>query len=150
MAHFDLIPAARDSGVEIFFHFYRGSAPHDVSRLLVRPQPPTLALLLKSSPSVALCLTCRLGFVCFQQLPCCTTPVDIITSFTLHTWWKRDMNGRYYEEPGWSNLPSNAQQMLTPASLVLRSRCTQIPNLRDLPHLSPGSSSRKLAHPRPR
>ena len=33
---------------------------------------------------------------------------------------KRDMNGRYYEEIGWSNLTSNAQQALTPASLALR------------------------------
>lgn len=33
---------------------------------------------------------------------------------------KRDMNGRYYEEIGWSDLTSNAQQALTPASLALR------------------------------
>jgi hypothetical protein len=33
---------------------------------------------------------------------------------------KRDMNGRYYEEIGWSELTSNAQQALTPASLALR------------------------------
>ncbi|MEA3007038.1 MAG: hypothetical protein QOI94_2307, partial [Acidobacteriaceae bacterium] len=29
---------------------------------------------------------------------------------------KRDMNGRYYEEIGWSDLTSNAQQALTAAS----------------------------------
>jgi hypothetical protein len=33
---------------------------------------------------------------------------------------KRDGNGRYYEEIGWSDLTSNAQQALTPASLALR------------------------------
>ena len=33
---------------------------------------------------------------------------------------KRDPNGRYYEEIGWSDLTSNAQQALTPASLALR------------------------------
>ena len=33
---------------------------------------------------------------------------------------KRDANGRYYEEIGWSDLTSNAQQTLTPASLALR------------------------------
>lgn len=33
---------------------------------------------------------------------------------------KRDANDRYYEEIGWSNLTSNAQQTLTPASLALR------------------------------
>jgi hypothetical protein len=33
---------------------------------------------------------------------------------------KRDTNGRYYEEIGWSDLTSNAQQALTPASLALR------------------------------
>jgi hypothetical protein len=33
---------------------------------------------------------------------------------------KRDRNGRYYEEIGWSDLTSNAQQTLTPASLALR------------------------------
>jgi hypothetical protein len=33
---------------------------------------------------------------------------------------KRDMSGRYYEEIGWSDLASNAQQTLTPASLALR------------------------------
>jgi hypothetical protein len=32
---------------------------------------------------------------------------------------KRDANGRYYEEIRWSNLISNAQQALTPASLAL-------------------------------
>jgi hypothetical protein len=32
---------------------------------------------------------------------------------------KRDANGRYYEEIRWSNLASNAQQALTPASLAL-------------------------------
>jgi hypothetical protein len=32
---------------------------------------------------------------------------------------KRDANGRYYEEIRWSNLTSNAQQALTPASLAL-------------------------------
>ena len=32
---------------------------------------------------------------------------------------KRDANGRYYEEIRWSNLTSNAQQPLTPASLAL-------------------------------
>jgi hypothetical protein len=33
---------------------------------------------------------------------------------------KRDMSGRYYEEIGWSDLTSNAQQTLIPASLALR------------------------------
>ena len=33
---------------------------------------------------------------------------------------KRDADGRYYEEIGWSDLTSNAQQTLTPASLALR------------------------------
>ena len=33
---------------------------------------------------------------------------------------KRDTNGRYYEEIGWSGLTSSAQQALTPASLALR------------------------------
>jgi hypothetical protein len=33
---------------------------------------------------------------------------------------RRDTNGRYYEEIGWSDLTSNAQQALTPASLALR------------------------------
>jgi hypothetical protein len=33
---------------------------------------------------------------------------------------KRDANGRYYEEIGWSDLTSNAQQTLTPASLAFR------------------------------
>ena len=33
---------------------------------------------------------------------------------------KRDGNGRYYEEIGWSDLTSNAQQALTSASLALR------------------------------
>jgi hypothetical protein len=33
---------------------------------------------------------------------------------------KRDGNGRYYEEIGWSDLISNAQQALTSASLALR------------------------------
>ncbi len=33
---------------------------------------------------------------------------------------KRDANGRYYEEIGWSNFTSNAQQTLTLASLALR------------------------------
>jgi hypothetical protein len=33
---------------------------------------------------------------------------------------KRDANGRFYEEIGWSGLTSNAQQALTPASLALR------------------------------
>jgi hypothetical protein len=33
---------------------------------------------------------------------------------------KRDANGRFYEEIGWSGLSSNAQQALTPASLALR------------------------------
>ena len=33
---------------------------------------------------------------------------------------KCDANGRYYEEIGWSDLTSNAQQTLTPASLALR------------------------------
>jgi len=33
---------------------------------------------------------------------------------------KRDTNGRYYEEIGWSGLTSSAQQGLTPASLALR------------------------------
>ncbi|RZU35461.1 hypothetical protein [Edaphobacter modestus] len=33
---------------------------------------------------------------------------------------KRDANGRFYEETGWSGLTSNAQQTLTPASLALR------------------------------
>jgi hypothetical protein len=33
---------------------------------------------------------------------------------------KRDTNGRYYEEIGWSGLNSSAQQALTPASLALR------------------------------
>ena len=33
---------------------------------------------------------------------------------------KRDANGRYYEEIAWSDLTSNAQQALTPASLALR------------------------------
>ncbi len=33
---------------------------------------------------------------------------------------KRDANGRYYEDIGWSDLTSNAQQTLTPASLSLR------------------------------
>jgi hypothetical protein len=32
---------------------------------------------------VALYLTCRPSFVCFQQLACCTKPVDIITSIFL-------------------------------------------------------------------
>ena len=33
---------------------------------------------------------------------------------------KRDTNGRYYDEIGWSGLTSSAQQALTPASLALR------------------------------
>ncbi len=33
---------------------------------------------------------------------------------------KRDANGRYYEEIAWSDLTSNAQQTLTPASLAVR------------------------------
>jgi hypothetical protein len=33
---------------------------------------------------------------------------------------KQDSNGRYYEEIRWSDLTSNAQQTLTPASLALR------------------------------
>jgi hypothetical protein len=33
---------------------------------------------------------------------------------------KRNPSGRYYEEIGWSDLTSNAQQTLTPASLALR------------------------------
>ena len=33
---------------------------------------------------------------------------------------KRDTNGRYYEEIGWSDLTSNSQQTLAPASLALR------------------------------
>jgi hypothetical protein len=33
---------------------------------------------------------------------------------------KRDADGRYYEEIAWSDLTSNAQQALTPASLALR------------------------------
>jgi hypothetical protein len=33
---------------------------------------------------------------------------------------KRDTNGRYYEEIGWSGLTSSAEQALTPASLALR------------------------------
>jgi len=33
---------------------------------------------------------------------------------------KRDSNGRYYEEIGWSGFQSNAQAALTPASLALR------------------------------
>jgi len=33
---------------------------------------------------------------------------------------RRDTNGHYYEEIGWSDLTSNAQQTLTPASLALR------------------------------
>src|SRR6202012_3853059 len=33
---------------------------------------------------------------------------------------KRDSNGRYYEEIGWSSLTSSTQQELTPASLALR------------------------------
>jgi hypothetical protein len=33
---------------------------------------------------------------------------------------KRDTDGRYYEEIGWSGLTSSAQQALTPASLALR------------------------------
>lgn len=33
---------------------------------------------------------------------------------------KRDANGRLYEEIGWSDLTSNAQQALTPPSLALR------------------------------
>jgi hypothetical protein len=33
---------------------------------------------------------------------------------------KRDTNGRFYEEIGWSGLTSSAQQVLTPASLALR------------------------------
>lgn len=33
---------------------------------------------------------------------------------------KQDSNGRYYEEIRWSDLTSNAQQSLTPASLALR------------------------------
>jgi hypothetical protein len=33
---------------------------------------------------------------------------------------KRDADGRFYEEIGWSDLTSNAQQALTPASLALR------------------------------
>jgi hypothetical protein len=32
---------------------------------------------------------------------------------------KRDANGKYYEEIRWSNLTSNAQQALTPASLCI-------------------------------
>jgi hypothetical protein len=38
----------------------------------------------KGGPIVALYLTCRPRFVCFQQLGCCTKPVDIITSIFLH------------------------------------------------------------------
>jgi hypothetical protein len=33
---------------------------------------------------------------------------------------KRDTNGRYYDEIGWSGLTSNSRQALTPASLALR------------------------------
>jgi len=33
---------------------------------------------------------------------------------------KRDTNGRYYEEIGWSGLTSSTEQVLTPASLALR------------------------------
>lgn len=33
---------------------------------------------------------------------------------------KRDTNGRFYEEIGWSDLTSNTQQTLTPASLAMR------------------------------
>ncbi len=33
---------------------------------------------------------------------------------------KRDANGRYYEEIGWSDFTSNAPQSLTPASLAMR------------------------------
>ena len=33
---------------------------------------------------------------------------------------RRDANGRYYEEISWSDLTSNAQQTLTPASLAMR------------------------------
>ena len=38
---------------------------------------------------------------------------------------KRDANGRYYEEIRWSNLTSNAQQSLTPASLLLGQTVSQ-------------------------
>lgn len=33
---------------------------------------------------------------------------------------KRDMNGHFYEEIGWSDFTSNAQQTLTPTSLAMR------------------------------
>jgi hypothetical protein len=53
---------------------------------------------------------------------------------------KRDMNGRYYEEISWSDLTSNAQQPLTPASLALRQTVSlddpasymRVPNLADV------------------
>ena len=53
---------------------------------------------------------------------------------------KRDVNGRYYEEIGWSNLTSSAQQALTAASLALRQTVSlddpasymKVPNLADI------------------
>ena len=53
---------------------------------------------------------------------------------------KRDANGRYYEEIGWSDLTSNAQQTLTPARLASRQTVslddpaayTKVPNLADI------------------
>ena len=63
---------------------------------------------------------------------------------------KRDANGRYYEEIGWSDLTSNAQQTLTPASLALR----QTVSLDDpasymrMPNLSERKSTPDWASPR--
>lgn len=53
---------------------------------------------------------------------------------------KRDANGRYYEEIGWSDFTSDAQQTLTPASLALRQTVSlddpasymRVPNLADV------------------
>jgi hypothetical protein len=48
MANFDLIPAARDIGVETLFHFYRGSAARDVSRLSLAASTTSASLLGRS------------------------------------------------------------------------------------------------------